>query len=268
MKRWLSLIFALIFFSTILEAQNLNGYWKGTLTMTGGCFPVNHIELQIKIKGNEVWGDSYHYLDVNNYVKKDFRGSYDPETKKLIVQEGLVTTFKIRPDCQVCIKRYELTYSTNGTQEILTGGWTGHIMNSRIRCQDGSIVLSRIKESVFREIPEIAVDTGQLRLDFYDNAEVDGDSITVRVNGQTILTHQRLSTKPITAFVTIDQNNPFQEVEMVAENLGSIPPNTAILIVTAGKDRYQLFLSSTEEKSARVRFVYDPDRRGRMNSER
>jgi type IV secretory pathway VirB9-like protein len=44
---------------------------------------------------------------------------------------------------------------------------------------------------------------------------------------------------------------------MVAENLGSIIPNTALLIVTVGKKKYQLFLSSTEQKSAKVRFVYD-----------
>ena len=44
---------------------------------------------------------------------------------------------------------------------------------------------------------------------------------------------------------------------MVAENLGSIVPNTALLIITAGKKKYQLFLSSTEQKSAKVRFVYD-----------
>ena len=44
---------------------------------------------------------------------------------------------------------------------------------------------------------------------------------------------------------------------MIAENLGSIVPNTALLIITAGEKRYQLFLSSTEQKSAKVRFVYD-----------
>jgi hypothetical protein len=44
---------------------------------------------------------------------------------------------------------------------------------------------------------------------------------------------------------------------MVAENLGSIPPNTALLIITAGEKRYRLFLSSTEVKSAKVRFVYE-----------
>ncbi|MBD0286546.1 MAG: hypothetical protein ICV79_14130, partial [Flavisolibacter sp.] len=45
--------------------------------------------------------------------------------------------------------------------------------------------------------------------------------------------------------------------ELVAENLGSIPPNTALLIVTAGTKQYKLSLSSTEQKSAMVRFIYD-----------
>jgi hypothetical protein len=62
----------------------------------------------------------------------------------------------------------------------------------------------------------------------------------------------------LTTFVQVDLANPFHEVEMIAENLGSIPPNTAILIIHAGETRYQLTLNSTETKSAKVRFVYEP----------
>jgi len=235
--------------------------------MSGGCFPVNNIELQIHITDTIVKGDSYHYMDIDNYVKKNFNGAYFSAEKKIVLQEELVTTFKIRPDCRVCIKKYELNYSKEGKIETLSGGWTGVIMGTNISCEAGDIVLTRIKESAFKEVPEIGVDTGKLRLDFYDNNEIDGDSITVRVNGRTILSHQKLTAKPITTFVTIDLQNKFQEVEMIAENEGSIPPNTALLIVTAGEHRYQLFLSSTETKSAKVRFVYDEVRRGRMNAE-
>lgn len=238
-------------------AQDISGYWKGTLTMVGGCFPVNYIELQIHISGNEVWGNSYHYMDVNNYVKKRFTGTYLPAEKKIIVQEGVVTTFKIPSHCSVCIKRYELTYSRSGDNEVLSGGWTGTIMNTNVPCTAGDIVLFRIKESAFKEIPEIEVDTGNIRLDFYDNGQIDGDSITVLVNKRVVLSHQLLTAKPVTTYVRIDEHNTFQEVEMQAENEGSIPPNTALLIITAGKKRYQLFLSSTQSKSAVVRFVYE-----------
>ena len=76
--------------------------------MNMSCFPVNNIELQITIQNDSVYGKSYHYLDVNNYVKKSFTGSYHPDSKKIIVQEEIVTTYKIPNECKVCIKKYEL----------------------------------------------------------------------------------------------------------------------------------------------------------------
>lgn len=245
------------FFCFFTHAQDVNGFWKGTLTMSGGCFPQNNIELQIRIDGTNVYGSSYHYLDIYNYVKKTIEGVYLPAEKKIFLREGIVTTFKIPSHCIVCIKNYELTYSKSGNTETLSGTWNGRVMNSATDCQPGTIILSRIKESAFKEIPEISVDTGDIRLDFYDNGEIDGDSISVLVNKRLVLSHQKLGAKPITAYVKIDPQNTFQEVEMVAENLGSIPPNTAILIITAGTKRYRLFLTSTETKSAMIRFVYE-----------
>lgn len=238
-------------------AQDVNGFWKGTLTMTGGCFPVNNIELQIHVSGNTITGDSYHYLDVDNYVKKKFQGTYNPALKQVVLNEGLVTTFKIPAHCKPCIKNYTLVYSKNGNEETLSGSWDGKIMNTDADCYPGTITLYRIKESAFKDVPEVAVDTGTIRLDFYDNGEIDGDSITVLVNNKVLLSHQRLTATPITSYIRIDLQNTFQEIEMVAENLGSIPPNTAMLIITAGEKRYRLFLTSTEQKSAKVRFVYE-----------
>ncbi len=238
-------------------AQDISGFWKGTLDMNRGCFSENNIELQITIKGDSVFGSSYHYLDVNYYVKKKFTGFYDPKLKKVVLEEGAVTTFKIPPQCQVCIKKYDLTFSRNGKQEFLKGDWSTVLLANYINCESGPITLTRIRESAFKEIPEIIVDTGEIRLEFYDNGEIDGDSISVRINDKIVLTHQRLGAKPITTIIRMDMNNTFQEVEMIAENLGSIPPNTALLIITAGKKRYELFLTSTNQKSAKVRFLYE-----------
>jgi hypothetical protein len=255
--RFCILIFFCAAFQSI-DAQNLSGFWKGTFTMNG-CFSVNNIELQMTVDGAIVSGDSYHYLDVNNYVKKKIIGDYDLSLKKLTVQEGLVTTYHIPYHCVICIKNFVLLYSKNGNQETLSGKWGGNVINTIADCGTGSIILTRVKESAFKAIPEIKVDTGEIRLDFYDNAVIDGDSISVLINKKLVLVHQLLTAKPITMYVRIDAQNPFQEIEMVAENEGSIPPNTALLIITAGTKRYQLFLSSSEKKSAMVRFVYEND---------
>jgi hypothetical protein len=47
---------------------------------------------------------------------------------------------------------------------------------------------------------------------------------------------------------------------MVAENLGSIPPNTALMVITAGAKRYELFITSTEQKNAVVVVEYKPEK--------
>ena len=260
MKTLLAILF-LLGATLLSKAQDLNGFWSGRLAMPGGCFSINNIELQLHFRGNTVFGDSYHFENVNYYVKKKITGTYDSATKKLILHEEYVTTYHIPTTCTICIKNFYLTYSKEGNVETLQGNWDGKIMNTGMDCSVGPIILSRIKESAFKEIPEIAVDTGTIRLDFYDNATIDGDSITVKVNNNVVVSHQLLSAKPITAYVTVDLNNIFFEIEMIAENLGTIPPNTALLIVTAGTKKYQLFLTSTKTKSAMIRIVYDKERR-------
>lgn len=240
-------------------SQVLNGIWKGTLTQNaGGCFPVYNVELQVSILNNKVSGFCYHYSDIYNYVKKNYYGEYNAVTRTISIQEDKVTVFHIPLDCTPCIRYYTLAYTKQGNEETLSGDWGGVVMNGNAPCTPGRIVLHRIAESEFDHIKEIRVDSGIVHLDFYDNAEIDGDSITVTLNNMPVVVHQRLGLKPISVDVKIDLQNPVQEITMVAENLGSIPPNTALLIVTAGNKRYQLFLSSNGKKNAQVRFVYSP----------
>lgn len=253
-------VILLLFFSSLLQAQDLNGYWKGSLGMSGGCFAQNNIELQIHIKGSTVFGDSYHYENVNFYVKKKFSGTYDSVSKRLVLHEDYVTTFHIPQTCKICIKNFYLAFTKDGKLETLDGSWDGKIQGTSLDCSGGPITLSRIKESAFKEVPEVLVDTGKIRLDFYDNATIDGDSITVLVNHNVVVSHQLLSARPITTYVSVDLNNPFYEIEMVAENEGTIPPNTALLIITAGSKKYQLFLAANKGKSAMIRIIYDKDK--------
>lgn len=257
MKRTITLsLILLIAYSAI--SQELNGVWKGTLTQQpGGCFPVYNVELQVKISNNLVDGFCYHYSDFSNYVKKNYNGYYNAATKTINIQELKVMTFHIPQDCTPCIRYFTLAYSKLGKEETLSGDWGGVVMNGSAACTPGKIVLHRIVESEFNFIQEIKVDSGNLRLDFYDNAEIDGDSITVTVNNKPVVSHQRLGLKPVTVNVKVDLEHPEQEITMVAENLGSIPPNTALLIVTAGNKRYQLFLASNGKKNAQVRFIYE-----------
>jgi hypothetical protein len=93
----------------------------------------------------------------------------------------------------------------------------------------------------------------------YDNAVIDDDTISVFVNKKPVLLRQRISQKPMIFKIDITEPGRPTEIIMQAENLGSIPPNTALMIIQAGKKRYELRLRSSFEKHAVVIITYDPD---------
>jgi hypothetical protein len=99
---------------------------------------------------------------------------------------------------------------------------------------------------------ELLVESDSVRLSFYDNGEIDGDSISVFVNHQLVLSHQGLEAKAFNIYLHLDSTRELTDVSMFAENLGSIPPNTALMIVTDGKNRYEVFLSSSLTENATV----------------
>ena len=95
---------------------------------------------------------------------------------------------------------------------------------------------------------------GDIKIDLFDNGEIDGDTVSVYHNNKLILSHVRLSNKALSFTIAIDAENPHHELVMVANNLGSIPPNTSLMYVTADSKRYEVFISSNEQKNAKVIF--------------
>jgi len=102
----------------------------------------------------------------------------------------------------------------------------------------------------------ITVDAEEISIKLYDNGEIDDDTISVFVDKQLMLSHKRLSASPITLKLKFDEEDQVHEVVMVAENLGRIPPNTSLMVINAGDKRYQVQITSTEQKNAMVRFKY------------
>ncbi len=101
-------------------------------------------------------------------------------------------------------------------------------------------------------IKHIEVEASEIRLDLYDNGQVDGDTNSVYHNNVLLVGHARLSEKAITFQIKVDAAHPHHEFIMVAHNLGSIPPNTSLMVVTAGTKRYEVFISSNEQKNGKV----------------
>jgi hypothetical protein len=100
---------------------------------------------------------------------------------------------------------------------------------------------------------EIEVSSDSLEVDFYDNGEIDGDSISVFFNDKLLGANLRLSTKSIHLNIKLDTTQEVNTLAMFANNLGTLPPNTALMLVYDGKKRYEVRLASSMDKSGAIR---------------
>ena len=98
-----------------------------------------------------------------------------------------------------------------------------------------------------------------IELRFYDNAAVDGDSIAIFLNGQLLREHILLSGEPQLIKINAADLQDDNELVLVAENLGSIPPNTSYLVATVGHKQFEARLFADEGSSALIRFIKKPD---------
>ncbi|MEO6233234.1 MAG: hypothetical protein ABJB11_21325 [Ferruginibacter sp.] len=94
-----------------------------------------------------------------------------------------------------------------------------------------------------------------IKVDLYDNGDIDGDSVSLFYNGKLLLSHKRLTDKPISFTLEANMGESTNELTMYADNLGLIPPNTALMIITDGTKRYEVRISSDLKKSGTVRFL-------------
>ncbi|MEO8961479.1 MAG: hypothetical protein ABI325_06345 [Ginsengibacter sp.] len=338
------------------SAINLNGQWKGGFQENSFGLPgyadngIKYV-LELSVDGSKVSGYSYTYFEEGMkryYTICRLTGTFDNDSKDLVVTEIERTKFNTPPDFQNCFQTHRLHYERNSDEmEVLKGTWLPAPNQGR-GCGTGTTVLSRrivnnlptgfmphenkqiakaatkkpttpqksIAEAPAKsttpakKIPEqnakienpeplnnvvpapnttitksditnqsainpsapslkgfetrkkniiktISITQPTFHLSFYDNGEIDGDSITVFYNGKAVLSHQRLSDKPVSLTLTLDQNVKENIVTMYADNLGTIPPNTALMIVTDGTKRYEVRIESDTEKSGSVVFTHE-----------
>ena len=119
--------------------------------------------------------------------------------------------------------------------------------------------ISKLEKRKNKVLKTIEVETDIINIDLYDNGEIDGDSISLFYNNKLLLSNKKLTTKAIHLSLDIDNQSDVNELVMFAENLGSIPPNTALMIVTDGPNRYEVRITSDLEKSGVIRFIHKPN---------
>ncbi|MBW0160975.1 MAG: hypothetical protein HYI21_13415 [Sediminibacterium sp. Gen4] len=106
------------------------------------------------------------------------------------------------------------------------------------------------EKSIFKEIE---VTENFLRIDLYDNGTIDHDTVSLYLNHQLLFKDIPLTQIAFRRTIVLDSTIDVNEISMYAENLGTIPPNTAIMIIYDGQKRHELILTSDLDRTATIR---------------
>lgn len=106
-----------------------------------------------------------------------------------------------------------------------------------------------------KQLETIVIQSDSLVLSFYDNGVVDGDMISVYVNGQNMISNARLTEAAIKKTIHFTSTNSDSiQLTLTAENLGSLPPNTGLVIIQDGENKYQVHFSADLQTNATIVF--------------
>ena len=107
-------------------------------------------------------------------------------------------------------------------------------------------------------VKKIITNNKNISIDLFDNGTIDNDTIIVFDNKKLLVNKQRLSYKSIHLEFNFSENIREHEVIIVAHNMGTVPPNTALLLYKDGKNRQEYFITSTNKINAKILIVYEP----------
>lgn len=216
--------------------------------------PMRPVDLQ-KFTGH-TFNDEWDFV-IDNYTT----GANDPElidsigklafVKPAPRAPALVAQAKPKPSSRPVTQQPNKQVSIPVTTNKPTVETTPEPVVAKVPLTNEQKLATRSKQ-VVQEIP-ISGDSIELR--FYDNAIVDGDSIAIFLNNRLLAEHIRLAEEAYTMKLAVSTLQDSNELVMVAENLGTIPPNTALMVAIVDGKRYETRLESTEQSSAVIRFV-------------
>ncbi len=227
------------------NTETLEGKWVPAPDQEGGCgYGITSLQRRVLKKNYSLYNPVSKATPVTNNKKPS----------------GINNSKKSSPVVKQSLKKKELVLKskTQAIQEPV------EIQSTQKNTQDKIIVPAQnFNKRNNTLIKIIEVKNADVKVDLYDNGEIDGDSISLFYNGELLLSRKRLTDKPITLHIKVDKDNSMNELVMYAENLGAIPPNTALMIVTDGSNRYEVRITSDLKKSGTIRFALKPDESGK-----
>ena len=244
----------IISFQTGLIVSTQNPYWKKYAALFTTPADVGMIVLKMEDRTNGGCGNDFVMDDISFRecyktepvpVPKEIKPEPKLEAKPVTITPKKPVNAAI-PEKPV-LRRDTLTIAKFPVKDSIK------VTRQVTKIKPVDIVLPKVIST--RENPvikKIQTSPAEMLIELYDNGQVDGDTVSIYHNNELIVSHAGLSEKPVRFKIKVDAKVPHHELIMVADNLGSIPPNTSLMIITANEKRYEIFISSSEQKNAKL----------------
>ena len=270
------------------KAQDLTGKWQWQIKASNKDLQSDYVlELDLKQEGNRIFGTRTLYLKNFDDVIIYMDGTIDSDGE-VKLYSGKVVKFNL-PDSILAAKQFSFVFQYDkNNKSSLIGIYTPKEDMEKIRLRNSdpyfydliykapsrssfvkiadtlntkfkqiittqSLPTAPLKPAIETKVQHsLTIPAGDVKIDLYDNGTVDGDIVTLIVNDKVISEHQKLGLAPITMDIKKEDLKDTTMVIMKAENLGDIPPNTALMYITAAGKKYALSISSTLTTQAAV----------------
>jgi hypothetical protein len=260
------------FFCSICScAQSVSGIWKGQSEHS--VLTLNPVATLLEVEVNQdslISGVIHYYYKKNRYEHIKVSGiiNWKDSTFEIIEEEEISSNINTKV-YELCLGKMSLRLSKVDGSYHLEGKWKDK-SKKLFRCptlkisfdKPGKIITDTVyknivlarKTDVQKVIELTPEETDSIKCAIYDNGEIDNDTASVWFNDSLIVNRQRLSQVPFEFYISVDPSRPLQKLKLIADNLGSIPPNTALLVITTRSNRYMVTLSSDYSRTGSVEF--------------
>ncbi len=247
---------------------SIEGKWTGQLTQTDRDYGF-YYEFDLVQAGG---GESYIVSEGNGgSANHALSWTFDESLNALAIEERKIDE-KSDENWRWCIKSANLSLRKENLKYVLEGEWKGFIegfdQNSG-PCAPGKLYLEKpieIERSVVTKHIEnpyekihkrkvqiervLEVHSPKLKIKVWDNGTVDGDIVTLYLNGTCLLQNYRVTKHKVGFPVTLQDESNF--LILHAEDLGDIMPNTVAVSIDDGVEEQVIILSSNLETSGAV----------------
>jgi hypothetical protein len=254
-----------------IYSQPLSGVWKGYTEHSILMLNPSEVVLEISFYNDSlITGVIHNYYKRQKFDHTKISGVFNEKDSVITLTEDKEITHNINSKFyETCLGKMVLTLSKKGNTYVMSGKWKDQ-SKKNFHCPALKITFKKnIEEDYAKgnkmQFPDRATEiqkvielnkneADSIKCSLYDNGEIDNDSVTVFFNDSVIIKNQRISDKPIEFIISLDKTKTINKIKLLALNLGLIPPNTALLIITTSKNRYSLTLSSDFSLNGSVEF--------------